>query len=448
MASTLISNLSTPTPNPSPQGEGERGSPARRGACPGLSAPMPTGDGLLVRLLPVGTIPLPAFAALCAAARAYGNGVIEVTSRGSIQVRGLSASVAPQFAAAVAALNIAAQDGIAVHCNPLAGLDGEEIFDSSALAAALRGIIAQCSIPAKLSPKVSVAIDGGGALDLATLAADIRLSAQAVNGDIVLRVGVGGDAAHATDLGAVAPVHGTEAVIRSLNVMAKRRRDSRARDIIAAEGANVFRDALAGLLLARRDDPRKISASEPIGLHRLRDGSLACGIGLAFGHTEAGCLGRLADAALAAGAAGFCAVPERALLTIGLTQESAKTFAAAADKLGFIVHANDPRRHVVACAGSPICASAHIASRALAPIIAEQAARYLDDDVTVHISGCAKGCAQTAPAALTVVGTPEGAALIANGSPQDRAYAVVPAHDLSTAMTAYLHAQKHETAHV
>ena len=67
----------------------------RRGACPGLSAPMPTGDGLLVRLLPIGTIPLAAFAHLCAAARRYGNGIVEVTGRGSIQVRGLNAASAP-----------------------------------------------------------------------------------------------------------------------------------------------------------------------------------------------------------------------------------------------------------------------------------------------------------------------------------------------------------------
>ncbi len=40
---TLVANFPPPTPNPSPQGGGER-----RGACPGLSVPMPTGDGLLV----------------------------------------------------------------------------------------------------------------------------------------------------------------------------------------------------------------------------------------------------------------------------------------------------------------------------------------------------------------------------------------------------------------
>src|ERR1700685_151764 len=94
--------------------------PQRRGACPGLSAPMTTGDGLLVRLLPIGMIELTAFAALCAAARQYGNGVIEVTSRGSIQIRGLSTATAPRFAAAVGARRIAGEGGIPVLNHPLA----------------------------------------------------------------------------------------------------------------------------------------------------------------------------------------------------------------------------------------------------------------------------------------------------------------------------------------
>ena len=83
-------NLASPLPAPLRQREEHV---QRRGACPGLSAPMPTGDGLLVRLLPIGTIPLDAFAALCAAAQAHGNGVIEVTARGSIQVRGLDCRI-------------------------------------------------------------------------------------------------------------------------------------------------------------------------------------------------------------------------------------------------------------------------------------------------------------------------------------------------------------------
>ena len=125
---------------------------------------MMTGDGLLIRLLPIGTIALDAFAALCAAAQQHGNGIIEVTSRGSIQIRGLSAASALRFATAVAGLGIAAGDGIPVLINPLAGLDAEDIIDAGALAADLRVALARRSLTPELSAKVSVAIDGGGAV--------------------------------------------------------------------------------------------------------------------------------------------------------------------------------------------------------------------------------------------------------------------------------------------
>ena len=96
--------------------------PLRRGACPRLAAPMPTGDGLLARLACAGlTIGLDAMAALGAAARRHGNGIIEVTARGNIQVRGLSADSAAPFAAAAAALGIDAGDAVAILVDPLAG---------------------------------------------------------------------------------------------------------------------------------------------------------------------------------------------------------------------------------------------------------------------------------------------------------------------------------------
>src|ERR1700733_7599829 len=122
--------------------------PLRRGACPGLSAPMETGDGLLVRLLPIGTMALSSFAELCAAARKHGNGVIEITARGSIQVRGLSAASAPQFAVAVAALGIAVADGNPILSNALAGLDPEELLDAGGLAAELRHALARTPLAA------------------------------------------------------------------------------------------------------------------------------------------------------------------------------------------------------------------------------------------------------------------------------------------------------------
>jgi len=420
----------------------------RRGACPGLSAPMPTGDGLLVRLLPIGTIPLAAFAQLCAAARREGNGIVEVTGRGSIQVRGLNAGSAPRFADAVAALGIAAGDGVLVLSNALAGLDAEEILDASALAADLRRALTRTSLTARLAPKVSVAVDGGGLLGLGNVSADVRLCAQAAAGGVTLGVGIAVDEGRATQVGAINPAHGIIATVRLLEVIAQRGRTARARDILTAEGDAPFRSALADLLIEDETPSRKCNGGEPIGSHRLRDGSLACGVGLAFGHAEAATLEHLAEAGNAAGAVGIRAAADRAFMMIGLTEAAASAFANAAESLGFIVAAHDQRRRIVACAGAPICFSAHIAARALAPWVAGIAASRLDGSRQVHISGCAKGCAHSGNSALTIVGSPAGCALIANGSARDVPFAVVATEELPVAIAKYLHETAREAGHV
>jgi hypothetical protein len=52
-----------------------------RGACPGISQPMATGDGLLARLMPAAAIPLDALIALCEAGARHGNGIIEAACK-------------------------------------------------------------------------------------------------------------------------------------------------------------------------------------------------------------------------------------------------------------------------------------------------------------------------------------------------------------------------------
>jgi precorrin-3B synthase len=422
--------------------------PHRRGACPGLSGPMTTGDGLLVRLLPIGTIALDAFAALCAAARQHGNGIVEVTSRGSIQIRGLSAATAPRFAAAIAALGIAAEDGIPVLTNPLAGLDAEDIIDAGVLAADLRLALTRSSLAQRLSAKVSVAIDGGGLLNLDDIVADVRLRAEAVDGLAALCVSVGGDGRKAAHLGCVAGRDGVEVVTRLLDVLAQRGRAARMRDVVAAEGIAAFRSAVADLII--HDGPARSQrrSSDAVGIYPLRDGTFAYGIGLAFGHADATSLQRLTEAVKAAGAHGMRAVPGRTLMIVGLTQLATSSFVIAAEALGFIVRADDPRRHVIACAGAPICASAVIAARAIAPQIAAAAAPHLDGAFKIHISGCAKGCAHPAPAALTIVGTSSGCALIANGSTHDTPFKIVGTNELPAAIAEVARGIKHENDHV
>jgi precorrin-3B synthase len=374
--------------------------PLTRGACPGISQPMPTGDGLLARLMPSTPISLDAFDALCDASQTHGNGIMEVTQRGSLQIRGLSPSSAPVFARTAGALGLGAEDRPSILTSPLMGLDAREFLDLRALVAALRKDLTNHPAFASLGPKVSVLIDGGGVLHLDGVPGDLRLQADSASR---LHVSMAGTAASATGLGWVEPHRALEVIVHVLGSIANRGTAARARDLANSADLRALRASLAGAL---SDEPPPVSRppAEPIGSHPLNTGQAAFGMALPFGYAEAGVLKRIAHAAARCGATSIRPAPGRALLTIGLGAAAMNEFAAAAAAAGFVVRPGDARRHVVACAGAPACGSALLATRQLAPMIAQAARLFLDGSLTIHVSGCAKGCAHPGAAALTLIG--------------------------------------------
>ncbi|MGI8725615.1 MAG: precorrin-3B synthase [Methyloceanibacter sp.] len=378
-----------------------------RGACPGLSTPMLTGDGLLVRLMPTPPISLDAFAGFCAAALAQGNGTIEVTARGGLQVRGLTPVSALSFASAVGELDLPASEGVSVVTDALPG-DPRALIDAASLAAELRAAIEAARLA--LAPKLSIVVDGGGPLHLDALKADIRL--LAVDAERLL-MALAGDAASATPLGIVSRDDACPAVLHVLRRIAVHGPTSRAADILRDQGIAASRVTLAAPLkpaTALQPRPR----AQMLGRHPLTDGSLVLGIGLAFGHAQASELIGVISAARYHGATWLRPAPDRALLLGPLNEAGADAVAGAAEGFSFIVSASDPRRRVVACPGAPFCASGHIPARALAAELAP----FLPpgQGIALHISGCAKGCAHPKMAPLTIVGSESGFGVVRNGT--------------------------------
>jgi precorrin-3B synthase len=378
---------------------------------------MPTGDGLLVRLRPTAPVPLDAFVGFCEAARRHGNGIIEISARGSLQVRGLTPRSAPSFASALAELGIAAQEGVPV----IAGFDPISQVNTAPLAGELRRAIANARLA--LSPKISVVMDGGGPLHLDALSADIRLrTAAPARGSRSyshrFHLGLGGDGASATWLGSVAPEDVIGAVLGILTVIGAHGPTARAAAVLRADGVEAFRSVSAALIEPSPGPPPRMPA-EMVGVHSVHEGAVAVGIGLAFGHTHADALAEVIRAAAGHGAQAVWPAPDRALLLIGVSASDALSLTAAVRQLGFAVDAGDPRRRIAACPGAPACASGLIPARALAsaltPIL-EPALRPVRNGVVVHISGCPKGCAHPIAAALTLVGTPDGCGIVHRGS--------------------------------
>ncbi len=375
-----------------------------RGACPSLPAPMETGDGLLVRLIVNAPVPLDAFIGLCELARAHGNGTIEVSARGSLQVRGLSPLSAPRFADAIAGLDIDISEGVPVLADLLPG-DPAALIDANALAGELRRAVAEAGLT--LAPKVSVVVDGGGAIDLDAVAADIRLRAIATGEGPRFQLALAGDAASATPVALIAIDDAVDDVLALLKDIALLGPGARASDLEPSRAGR----------RSPRATPRQSPRLHSIGCHPLK-GGIALGLGLAFGHAEAGALAEIARIAKANGAGWARPAPGRALLFAPLGEAEASATQHSADRLGFVTQASDPRRRIAACPGAPFCAHGLIAARVLAAKLAPHTP-LPGDGIAVHVSGCAKGCAHPKTAPLTIVGTEKGCGIVRGGSARE-----------------------------
>jgi precorrin-3B synthase len=394
----------------------------RRGACPSIATPMQTGDGLLVRLRPVAAaltaLDLHALADL---AREHGNGLIEITARGNFQLRGLSADTVPRLAAGLSAAGIVPQTGVAIEVQPLAGIDPCEIADAAPVAEGLRRAISDAGL--RLAPKLAIVVDGGGQLSLADMVADIRLDAVAQAEGFAWRLSVGGDRTTAKAVALLSPeavIDGTMAVVEALAAIGP-----------AARGRDLDPEALGAgqvplaLPLA--------SSQHPLGLRHI-GGETVLGLAPAYGQMHADHLAALLDGLSACGAVEFRLAPHRTLLVRGLSEATLAAARAHAGREGFWSSADAPGRAISICAGAAGCASGTFDTHAAADALVAHADVLLDGSIDVHISGCPKGCAHPASAAVTLCGTAAGIGLVAHGRAGDTPAATVSPDTLEPAI--------------
>lgn len=362
----------------------------RRGACPSLSAPMPTGDGLLVRLQPEsGILTLRQLRGLAELSGEHGNGVLEVTARGNLQIRGLTPASAARLGEGVTALAIEPRRGVPVEASPLAGLDPAETADAAPVAAAIRQAVSAAGLGSRLGPKVTVVVEGGGRIGLEELLADVRVAAIRRPADIAWQVSLAGTAANAQPAG----IHATDDVPRAvadlLIAIAEMGIGARGRDLLAGPASTGSREA------GRAADGNALV----VGPIALKDGTQALAVGLAFGQIGAEELVRFARLAKAADAEAIRLAPQRRLLVLGLSRPSLAKLERAASEFGMITRPDDPRLRIVACAGAPACGSAFFDTKALAARLAPVIGRG-----GLHVSGCPKRCAEPTGRLAAIVG--------------------------------------------
>lgn len=385
----------------------------RRGSCPSLAVPMLTGDGWLVRFKPASGLSACQLTELARAAARWGNGHVEVTVRASLQIRGLTPMSAHDLAMEIADIGIEIRDGISIETGPLAGTDIMELADPRPLAEAIRTSVEALDIADRLGPKVSVTVDGGGALPLCATAADVKLEAFRDGTQIFWQVRAGGDAAHAPILGSGDERRVIGAAVAVLESIARKGVAARARNLGEAELSAIIDE------LDRPNVSETFRSANPIGLFPIVGGKWARGFGLPFGQTTSEAL---TEFAALAGAHEIRLAPNRGLLVLGIARDEERVMTVDANRIGFITEADDPRLMVVACAGAPACASAQLATKPLAEEIVRNWRDLLDGSFRLHLSGCAKRCAQPSGPSITLVGRESDCEIAAEN--------VVPAQDL------------------
>lgn len=355
--------------------------PAVRGWCPTAHRPMMSGDGLLVRMRPrSGRMTADKARTVADLVRRFGNGLIDLTSRAGLQIRGVTEDA---------------------HSELLRALVAEELVDADPEIEARRNIVVTpfwisgdltdrleralsrrlAELP-QMSAKSGIAIDTGTEPVLQDVSADFRFERDG-KGGLLLRAD-GAERGWSID---------EAGAFDALNEMAAWFVETGGGES-ARMKRHVSKVSLPGnWRLAVPADGGDVRAPG-----RTKKGAV---VGVPFGAMSADALAGL----LAETDPGFVQVMPRRSLYL----ETARPVTHPA----FIHDPSDHLLDVAACPGVPRCTQATVPTRSVARQLAERGIG------TLHVSGCAKGCARSGPADVTLVGRDGTFDLVMSGSVGD-----------------------------
>lgn len=338
---------------------------AVKGWCPDAWRPMQAGDGLLVRIKPrLGRLTRARLLGLCDAAATYGSGLIDMTRRANLQLRGVGEQGWRPLVDRLIALDLVDADASREQRrNLLVAPDWRAGDDSHRIASAL---LARLDELPDLPGKAGFVVDAGPAPILSGEPGDFRIE-RGSDERLILR-GDGRTAGVAVPFGEEA-----DALI------------ALARWFVDSGGTAVGRMVRHKAPLPVWADEAMLPASAAAPIAPGPHGS-AMAYGLPFGRIDA----RLLTRAIEESSADAVRItPWRVLLLEG---------ADGGRVAGLIDDPADPLLHVDACPGAPACPQSTVATRDLA----RRLAPYVEG--SLHVSGCAKGCAHAGPADVTLTG--------------------------------------------
>ena len=351
-----------------------------KGWCPSAYRPMQSGDGLIVRVKPrLARLTAKQGRALADLAQRYGNGLVDLTSRANLQIRGVSQADHPALLDALQNANLIDTDPILEARRTIVTAPFWQPGDmTERLTLALMDRLVEFP---DLPGKMGFAVDTGALPMLTSVSGDFRFETS--DKGLILR-------AEGARLGRV--IDESNAIDAALDL---------AQWFVETGGEERGRMSRH---LAHHPLPEHWQNTEPApGTGHPVPGAAIGGhvVGVPFGAMRAEDLTDLIDST---NPSHIRITPWRLLFLEGATPP---------DHPAFLHTPGDPVLDVAACPGTPLCSSAQAETRNLARALAAKV------EGTLHVSGCAKGCARRSPAAVTLVGRNGRFDLVENGRASD-----------------------------
>ncbi|WP_144961474.1 precorrin-3B synthase [Pseudomonas oryzihabitans] len=376
----------------------------RPSACPGLLRIVPARDGGLCRVkLPGGRLTAAQARAIAAASTRWASGVLELTNRANLQLRGVrqdgaAALVAELQAAGLGPADPAADDVRNLLLSPSAGRDPQQLRDVRPLAAELLALLEGDRRLHGLSAKFALQLDGGEALARLDHPHDVWLSARA-EGYVLGLAGTPLD----IPVGLIAPGQEVATVARLLHRFLDLAgpEQHRMRQLLAQRP---LAELLADLDLDLLPVPPSLRAPADtalrLGSHQQRQtGFNWVGAQPALGRLPAKSLATVADLAEHHGNGDLHLTPWQGLLLPDVPVDQASELLAALKLLDLTTDPAAPLARLVACTGSQGCAKGRADTKGDALRLAER----LPAGVEVHLSGCPRSCALAGQAPHTLL---------------------------------------------
>ena len=344
--------------------------PPAKGWCPTTHLPMMSGDGLLVRVKPAfGRLDAQALTCLADLSDQFGNGVLNLTSRANLQIRGVSEQAYPALLSSLQTAGLAGANLRANQLNlTLAPFTGQNSLGWRCA----DYLYAAADVLPELPAKFGFSVDCGEKRYLTKASADLFIEA-ASGGEVLLRC------AGSTD-GLVTDEDNLLTSVRTildwyLGLQA---------------GAPDTSPVRMRKLLEAHDPPYGATGHMPHAPeHQLAVGPAAGTYIIAAPYSQ---LTAKDLRQLAAANSSVQITTGRMMIVETLPGPDSDLITTPEDK----------RLSVAACPGAPHCPSASVRTRDLADSLVRVGA--WSGGKTLHISGCAKGCAAPEASDICIVG--------------------------------------------